>query len=226
MTSWGSTRLLPLLLVSTGVLTACGSASVSSPPSGVDELVIPTPSPDPADFVDTVDNPWFPLEPGTTWSYTVSDTTGAHAMTVAVQPGPEVGGVPTTARVTTEGESVRTDWFAQDDRGNVWWFGREDSWEAGVDGAEAGLVMAETPRVGDGYRPALAPGVSEDTVTVIALDDRVTVPAGTFETLLVDGRSELGSAARTEASYAEGVGLVSERIVSGSYRSVRLESVG
>ncbi len=53
------------MLAALTVLTGCGSASVSSPPSGVDELVIPTPSPDPDDFVAAVDNPWFPLEPGT-----------------------------------------------------------------------------------------------------------------------------------------------------------------
>ena len=206
-------------------LTGCGSASVPSPPSGVDELVIPTPSPDPADFVATVDNPWFPLEPGTTWTYTVDDTAGAHTMTVTAAPGPEVAGVATTARVSTEGSDVVTDWYAEDDRGNVWWFGREGSWQAGEDGAEAGLAMADTPRVGDGYRPALAPGVSEDTATVIALDDRVTVPAGTFETLLVDGRSELEPGVHTHLSYAEGVGLVAEQVVSGSYRSVRLERV-
>lgn len=206
-------------------LTGCGSASVPSPPSGVDELVIPTPSPDPADFVATVDNAWFPLEPGTTWTYAVNDTAGAHTMTVTAEPGPEVAGVATTARVSTEGERVVTDWYAQDDRGNVWWFGREGSWQAGEDGAEAGLAMADTPRVGDGYRTALAPGVSEDTATVTALDDRVTVPAGTFETLAVDGRSELAPGVHTEASYAEGIGPVAEQVVSGSYRSVRLESV-
>jgi hypothetical protein len=207
------------------LLTGCGSASVPSPPSGVDELVIPTPSPDPADFVATVDNPWFPLAPGTTWTYAVSDTAGTHAMTVTAEPGPEVAGVATTARVSTEGSRVVTDWYAQDDRGNVWWFGREGSWQAGADGAEAGLAMADTPRVGDGYRPALAAGVSEDTATVSALDDRVTVPAGTFETLLLSGQSELEPGVRTESSYAEGLGLVAEQVVSGSYRSVRLERV-
>lgn len=205
-------------------LTGCGSASVSSPPAGVDELTIPTPSPDPADFVDIVDNPWFPLEAGTTWTYVVTDAAGEHPMTVTVEAGPEVAGVPTTARVSSEGTRTQTDWFAQDEDGNVWWFGRDGSWQAGVDGAEAGLAMAETPRVGDGYRPALAPGVSEDIAHVAALDARVEVAAGTFETLLVEQRSELEPGLR-ESSYAEGLGLVEERTVAGGYRTVRLVRV-
>src|SRR5690606_28571766 len=83
------------LLVGPAGLTGCGSASVSSPPAGVDGLVIPTPSPDPADFVGAVDNAWFPLEPGTTWSYVVTDAAGEHRMTVTVEAGPDVAGVPT-----------------------------------------------------------------------------------------------------------------------------------
>ncbi|HSD01159.1 MAG TPA: hypothetical protein VLB81_02235 [Gaiellales bacterium] len=218
-------RAAVVTLAVLSALAGCGTASQPSPPTGVDELVIPTPTPDPEDFVDTVDNPWFPLAPGTTWTYAVNDVAGAHTMTVSVEPGPEVAGVPTTARVSSMGRDVVTDWFAQDDRGNVWWFGRDGSWQAGADGAEAGLAMAAEPRIGDGYRLALAPGVSEDTATVMALDDRVTVPAGTFDTLLVNGLSELEAGAHTETSYAEGVGLVAEQVVSGSYRSVRLERV-
>jgi hypothetical protein len=213
-----------VLLAALICLSGCGSASVESPPSGVDELVIPTPSPDPDDFVDTVDNAWFPLEPGTTWTYAVTDAAGQHPMTVRVEPGPVVAGVSTTARVSTEGTQVVTDWFAQDRDGNVWWFGQEDSWSAGVDGAEAGLAMPETPRVGDGYRPALAPGVSEDLAYVAALDEPVEVAAGSFETLLIEQRSELEPGLR-ESSYADGVGLVEERVVSGSYRTARLVRV-
>ncbi len=48
----------------------------------------------------------------------------------------------------------------------MWWFGREGEWSAGVDGAEAGLLMADTPRVGDGY--VMGGG---DTATVEAVDD-------------------------------------------------------
>jgi hypothetical protein len=206
------------------LLTGCGTASAPSPPAGVDELVIPTPTPDPDDFVEGVDNPWFPLEPGTEWTYSVADAAGSHRLTVTVAPGPEVAGVPTTARVSAEDGTVVTDWYAQDDDGNVWWFGREGSWQAGEDGAEAGLAMAATPRIGDGYRTASAPGTSEDIAYVATIDERVEVPAGTFATVLVQKRSDMVPGVR-ESSYAEGLGLVQEQVVSGSYRVVRLLDV-
>ena len=56
--------------------TGCGAAGQANPekigPRGVDELVIPTPDPDPDDFVDAVTNPWLPLAPGTVWTYDVA----------------------------------------------------------------------------------------------------------------------------------------------------------
>jgi hypothetical protein len=217
-------RAMLLLALLLG-LTACGTASAPSPPAGVDELVIPTPSPDPTDFVAGVDNPWLPLEPGSRWRYDVVDARGTHPMTVTVADGPTVDGVATTARVSTEADSVVTDWFAQDTAGNVWWFGREGRWEAGTDGAEAGLAMPATPRVGDGYREAYAPGVVEDVARVVALDEGVVVPAGSYDHLLVvEVRSRLEAGVSRQQSYAEGVGLVTENVVSGSYRSVRLVS--
>jgi hypothetical protein len=205
-------------------LAGCGTASEPSPPSGVDELVIPTPSPDPADFVAGVDNPWLPLEPGSTRTYDVSDARGHHTLTVTVAPGPEIAGVATTAQVSREPGTVVTDWFAQDRDGNVWWLGREGEWRAGDDGAEAGVAMLATPRVGDGYRQAYAPGVVEDTAKVVALDGSRTVPAGTYDDLLItEQRSALVAGTTRDLSYARGVGLVEE--VAGDYRTVRLVSV-
>ena len=193
------------------VLAGCGTASAPSPPTGVDELTIPTPTPDPADFVERVDNPWMPLETGRSWTYDVVDVAGTHPLRVTVAPGPDVDGVATTAQVSTEQGRTTTDWFAQDRSGNVWWFGREGEWRAGEDGAEAGLAMPAHPRVGDGFRTAYAAGVVEDVATVAETDGVASVPAGSYEDLVViEVRSDLGSAGDLDRSFARGIGLVEE----------------
>lgn len=222
----GSMTVRALLLAAAlTLLSGCGTASSPSPPAGVDELTVPTPSPDAADFVADVDNPWFPLEPGRSWVYAVTDADGAHRLRVSVEPGPEIAGVPTTARVSTEPSGVVTDWFAQDERGNVWWFGREGSWRAGTDGAEAGIAMLARPRIGDGYRLAYDEGVVEDTARVVALDETATVAAGSYDDLLlVEQHSALDPGTSAELSYARGVGMVEARVVSDRYRTVRLVS--
>ena len=204
-----SIALLPILGT---VLTACGTASAPSPPAGVDVLVIPTPSPDPADFVDRVDNPWFPLEPGTRRTYDVADSAGTHTLVVTVEPGPTVAGVPTTARVSRERGSRVVDWYAQDDRGDVWWFGQEGKWAAGTHGAEAGLAMAATPRVGDGYRTAYAGGMAEDAAKVLSVTD---------DEVVVEERSPLRPGTE-ELTYERSTGLVTDQLVVGAYRVVRL----
>jgi hypothetical protein len=202
-----------LLAVLAPALSACGTASAPSPPAGVDELVVPTPTPDPADFVDGVDNPWFPLEPGSRQVYDVADAAGDHTLVVTVEQGPTVAGVPTTARVSRELGQRVVDWYAQDDRGNVWWFGSAGTWRAGADGAEAGLVIAGTPRVGDGYRTAYAAGVVEDTAKVLSVSDDVVD---------VEERSALRPGASSRLTYLRGTGLESEQTVAGAYRVVRL----
>jgi hypothetical protein len=223
MVDRGVRRALVALVVLPLALSGCGSASVSSPPSGVDKLVVPTPSPDPADFVTAVDNPWLPLIPGRAWVYQVVDVAGAHERTVAVEDGPEIAGVATTARVGTESGETTTDWFAQDRDGNVWWFGREGEWQAGAGGAEAGLAMPAAPRVGDGFRTAYQPGVVEDVVTVLALDGMATVPAASYDGLLVTRQTtELSLGSSVEQSWARDVGLVEETSLG---RTVRLKGV-
>ena len=92
------------------------------------------------------------------------------------------GAQRTTARTARESGRTVVDWYAQDERGNVWWFGREGVWRAGTDGAEAGLAMAAAPRVGDGYRMAYEPGVVEDTAEVLEADD---------QRIVVEQRSDL-----------------------------------
>lgn len=219
-------RALLTVLGLVAALTSCGTASEPSPPTGIDELTIPTPSPEPDDFVDVVDNPWFPLPPGSTWRYQVIGATDATELLVTVAPGPVVAGVTTTARVSREDGVVTTDWFAQDADGNVWWFGRDGEWQAGTAGAEAGLAMPADPRVGDGYRTAYAPGTVEDVATVRAVDASATVPAGTFEGLLVLDTTSAPDTQRERTVYvAEGLGPVEETTLGRTAR-LREASLG
>jgi hypothetical protein len=195
----------------------CGTFARSYDPAGVDELTIPTPSPRPVDFVGTVDNPWLPLEPGATRAYAVSGPVADATRTVAVLPGQvEVAGVATTAVRSTTGTAVTTDYYAQDRSGNVWWFGREAAtggWQAGQDGAQAGLAMPAEPRTGDGYRTAYLPGVVEDIATVVKVD---------ADALQVDVTSTLTPGGVTRETYRRGTGLVTRvDAVTGEYAELR-----
>ncbi|MXG89456.1 hypothetical protein [Nocardioides flavescens] len=204
-----------LVLGAGGVLAGCSSASPPSRPTGIDELTVPTPSPDPTDFVARVDNPWLPLTPGTTLTYELVEGGAAPAggdVVVAVRDDTvDVDGVAATAVDRTDPDgTVVTDLYAQDRSGNVWWLGREGVWRAGVDGAEAGLAVPAHPRIGDGWRPAYAEGVVEDVATVVSTDAGSTGPGGTFGGLLeIETTSELPGASDVSTLYAEGLGVVS-----------------
>src|SRR5262245_12037000 len=204
----------------------CGTASPQSAPTGIDELVIPTPSPDPADFVSGVDNPWFPLPPGGTWRYRVTGaTTGTLVITVE-DTTYDVAGVATTPVSRTEptGEQV-VDYYAQDRKGNVWWFGREGVWHAGADGADAGLAMPAAPRIGDGWRAAYGPGGVDVRATVVADDEAGSTPAGRFTGLLgIDVTDALAPGSKLRRYYARGIGLVEEISTEGPAYLAELES--
>ena len=226
------------------VLAGCGSASEPSPPTGVDGLEIPTPGLTASDFVPRVDNPWLPLVPGNEWVYQATSSEGEETITVTVlDETRKIGGVTATVvhDVVTdaEGELVEDtfDWFAQDTAGNVWYLGEatteyddgetstEGSWEAGVDGAEAGLAMAAEPRIGDGYQMEYLRGEAEDQAAVLALDATATVPFGSFDGLLeTEDTTPLEPGLVEHKLYAEGTGLVREETVAGGDEVVVLVS--
>ena len=157
---------------------------------------------DPADFTTDIDNPYWPMQPGNRWVFSETDTTGARervVVTVTDKTKRIANGI--TARVisdvvTENGTPVEItdDWYAQDKDGNIWYLGeavrnyengkfvdREGSFEAGVDGAEAGVVMPANPEPGLEFRQEYYEGKAEDRAEVVALgDDRVEVPAGFF----------------------------------------------
>jgi hypothetical protein len=92
------------------------------------------PSIDPANFVQTIDNPYWPLEPGTTYTYDgVRGTTPQTDVEVVTHQTKVILGITSTVVRDTVSEhgapAERTfDWYAQDEDGNVWYMG-EDSFE-------------------------------------------------------------------------------------------------
>ncbi len=225
-------RLAPQLAVVALLLTGCAAGPGTVDPSGVDGLEIPTPAPDPGDFQAAIDNPYLPLRPGTQWVY---EATGEQSATVTVSVTDEtreVAGVTTIVvrDVVTgaDGEVIEeaAEWYAQDRAGNVWLFGEDGSWEAGIDGAQAGLAMPATPRVGDGYQHEFAPGTAEDRARVLALDEQRETEAGSFEDLLVvEQTTPLEPGLVERVYYASGTGLVLREPVSGGTDQLELVSI-
>jgi hypothetical protein len=239
-----SVGLCVAILVPAASLSACGAEPPSIDPTGVDELTIPTPTPDPDDFVDEITNPYLPLSPGSKWTYSATSEERSETITVTVlDETRRIQGVDATVVhdvVTDEDGGVLEDtydWFAQDQDGNVWYLGEdtteydgkevstEGSWEAGKDGAEAGLAMPAEPRVGDGYRQEYYQGVAEDRAEVLDLDTALTLAYGVFDDLLkTEESSPLEPEVVENKYYAKGTGLVSERTVEGGDEVVELVS--
>ena len=232
------------VLLVLAVLAGCGSAPKEIDPSGVDGLVIPTPDPDPQDFVERIDNPYLPLVPGSVWTYTTSSPEGDETDVVTVTDRTKVvGGVTTTVvhdvAKDEDGKVIEDtyDWYAQDSAGNVWYFGedttaydgkrpsKEGSWEAGVDGAQAGLAMPAEPRVGDGYAQEYSKGVAEDHGEILAVDASVSIGYGDFDKVVrTEDTTPLEPDLVEQKYYAPGVGVVMEKTVAGGEELVELVS--
>jgi hypothetical protein len=131
-------------------------------------------------------------------------------------------------QVFAEGELIEDtfDWFAQDDDGNVWYLGEdskelengqvvstEGSWEAGVNGAQAGIIMWADPaaHVGQEYRQEFAEGEAEDVAKVVAVSESVTVPFGSFSGCIrTEDRNPLESGSRENKVYCPDLGTAVE----------------
>ena len=152
----------------------------------------------PANFIHPDDfpahpNQYFPLTPGTTFTYEspteinkVIVTNNTKTILDAI-----CREVHDTVNLVATGELTEDtlDWFCQDVDGNDWYFGEntkqlegglvvglEGAWTAGVDGAKPGIVMKAHPAIGDVYRQEFSPGVAEDIAEVVSLTETVTVP--------------------------------------------------
>ena len=132
--------------------------------------------------------------------------------------------------VTQDGEVTEAgyDWYAQDSAGNVWYLGEEvkeyengkvkatSGWEAGVDGAQPGVVMPAKPQVGVTYRQMYVAGEDEDRAEVLSTDEQVGSPAGHFtDAVTIKDSSPLEPRVSEYKLFARGVGLVRAFEVSG-----------
>lgn len=192
---------------------------------------------DPHKFTLAIDNPYLPLAPGSRWVYRETATDGtSQRIVVRVTQQTKLIANGVTARVvrdtaTEKGHVVEDtfDWYAQDRRGNVWYLGEDTksyengkvvsttgSWEAGVNGARAGLVMPARPRPGLQYRQEYLAGEAEDSARVLSLDDQAEVPAGHYKhVLLTKEWTRLEPDTLEYKLYARGVGQVLALTVSG-----------
>ena len=198
---------------------------------------------DPEDFGPDVTNPWLPLSPGTTLVYAgVKD--GKQALDIVI---------PTSRTKVTDGVTTRVvqdrlylngvleertaDYYAQDECGNVWYFGEdtatldahgkvtstEGSFHAGVDGAQPGVFMQAQPEVGRRFRQEWAPGEAEDQFRVLKLDAPVKVPAGSFaHALKTEETTALEPDVVDNKYYVRGIGEVEELAVTGPAEKLTL----
>lgn len=202
---------IAVLCLAVSTLAACGSASAPYDPTGVDELTIPTPSPDPDDFAAEVTNRWLPLARVEAWEY--DDRARMSVLDTASQDGFELVELATTEPRDPAGGTV--DLYAQDDDGNVWWMGRDDALFA-----EPGLAMPADPRLGDGFVMADAPGL-EVRAEVVGVDETVSVPAGEYdEVVVLEVHDDEGE--RREY-FAAGVGLVAVETGNDTRGLLRVE---
>jgi hypothetical protein len=180
----------------------------------------------PAGYSASVDNEFFPLKIGTTFHYSSPD--GSQRADVAVtDEQTEVLGVICTVVETREYEGsalveLTRDSYAQDSGGAVWYFAEDTrsyyadgsessagSWTAGVDDAEAGVVMPGDPKPGEPYRVEYYKGHAEDMAQIVRLDGTADVPYGSFGNVVVIRiTSPLEPGVVQYRYYANGVGLV------------------
>ena len=209
-----------------------GSGSPQDLPQGAEPVNL-----DPKDFSTRIDNPYWPMDPGTRWTYREIDEEGNElkvVVTVSDQTKKIANGI--TARVvrdtvTQEGELIEDtfDWYAQDKVGNIWYLGENTaefekgklitkggSFEAGVDGALPGIIMPADPEDGMKYRQEYYEGEAEDNGEVLSTNEMAQVPAGQFDNaLLTKDTITIEPNVLEYKLYARGVGPVLTLGVSG-----------
>ncbi|MFE6964306.1 hypothetical protein ACFVAJ_04275 [Agromyces sp. NPDC057679] len=247
MSSMVHARIVTISLAALAAAMFAGCTGASQPaeerslPEGSDAVEL-----DPAQFTTDIDNPYWPMEPGTRWTYRETDPDGELTVEVTVTSetreianGIEARVVRDTVRRGDELVEDTFDWYAQDEAGAIWYLGEdtaefedgeivstEGSFEAGVDGALPGIIMPADPRPGMEYRQEYLAGEAEDQGAVLGTEELVEVPYGAFTgALLTRDTTPLEPDVEELKFYARDVGPVLTVSVSGGAGREELVSV-
>jgi hypothetical protein len=219
------------LLAGGGIYTSAGPASAAI---------------DPNDFTNPQPNPYFPLEPGTV-SILRGSEDGERLLnrTTITHWTKMIQGVRTTVvQDVLYGDGAlaekTTDWYAADNTGTVWYFGErtatynrqgdvvstEGSWQAGVNGAMAGIIMPANPGPTDAYRQEIYRGHAEDQAWIVAAHQVVHVPYGDVTQAVRSYEwTRLEPGVVSLKFYGPGLGIVREMDVAGGDELLELVSV-
>jgi hypothetical protein len=193
-----------------------------------------------------VDNIWFPLRPGTVYRYRgVKDGKPSHETLTVTRRTAVVDGAPCVViddKLYVSGylEERTTEWYSQDPKGNVWYFGENTAeldrhgrvtstsgtWRAGRDGARPGIYMFAHPRIGRGAQQEFYKGQAEDHFSVLSLQASARVPWGrSSSALLTKEWTPLEPGVVDHKFYVRGIGTVLEQTVKGGNERNELISV-
>jgi len=213
------------------LLVACGDGGGGG---------VPEPALEPADLQARVDNRFFPLTPNGTFVYEgeevdpeTGETIKVRVESTVLSETDVVAGVEVTvveAKDFEDGELVEStlDYYAQHKDGTVYYFGERvdeydggevvghgGQWLAGEGDNQPGIFMPAEPQVGDEFEQERAPGVAEDRSKVVAVDETVATPAGTFSGCIkTEDFDPLGDVTELKF-YCPDVGLVREEPPDG-----------
>jgi hypothetical protein len=238
-------------LAITLVLTGCGMTADALPttqgagparnPAAFEAGQPYAPAMDAAHFSNPQPNPYFPLEPGVMTVFEGGDERVEVTVTDQTRVILGITATVITDQVFVGGELIEdtVDWYATDNFGNVWYLGEETaeyengqvvttagSWEAGVDGAQPGIIMLADPQEGDAYRQEFYAGEAEDVAMVYAVGETVEVPLDSYnEVLVTEDWSLLDPDVRERKWYAPGVGVVFEETIAGGSGTLSLVEI-
>lgn len=191
------------------------------------------PNVDPAKFTKSthISNPYFPVTAGKKYIYEGETADGMERIVEGrLNTTKTILGITCIVvnfKAYLDGTLIEEayDWYAQDNEGNVWYFGEavdnydstgalenhKGSWEAGVDGAQPGTIMPAYPQAGMAYREEYYFNHAEDEAKILETGLTVTIPFGTFTNCIkTKNFTALEPDLNENKYYAPGLGLVKE----------------